>query len=583
VAAKGKQASRSLRLNTDIAETPVGKFGPRKEKTERSGSTLYYGDNLTVLREHIASQSIDLVYLDPPFNSNASYNVLFSSPKGHQSSAQIEAFEDTWHWGEQAEREFDEILTQSNTHVAEVSRALRQFLGENDMMAYLVMMANRLLEMHRALKATGSLYLHCDPTASHYLKIILDAIFDPKNFRNEIIWKRRYGSFSTVHDSRKFGACTDTILFYVKSDEAQFHPQYSFTDPQYMKYVEKTFHHVDDTGRKYRIDNLANPAPRPNLQYDYKGYKHPRNGWAISLEKMKLWDKQGRLYFPKDPNGRIQRKRFLDELKGKPVQSLWDDIEMISSQSAERLGYQTQKPLALLERIIAASTNEGDIVLDPFCGCGTAVHASHNMKRQWIGIDITHLAITLIEKRLRDSFPSLHFEVHGTPKDYDGAKDLATRDKYQFQWWACSIVNAQPYGGKKKGADGGVDGLIFFQDEANISKKIIVSVKGGENIGVTMVKDLIATITRQKAEIGLFVTLAAPTKPMVSEAASAGFYASPTGGKFPRIQILTIQDLIEQKNVPRYPRMDAGMLTFKKAPIEQGPDKQVDLFAHSRR
>ncbi len=560
---------------------------------------LFYGDNLQVLRENIADESVDLIYLDPPFNSNADYNVLFKSPKGQQSHAQIEAFEDTWHWTEQAEREFSELLSQSNTNVAEVIRALRSFLGENDMMAYLVMMANRLLELRRVLKDTGSLFLHCDPTASHYLKILLDAVFDPRNFRNEIVWKRRYGSFSTVHESRKFGACTDSILFYVKTDEALFHPQYSFADPQYMEYVERTFHHVDGNGRKYRIADLANPAPRPNLMYDYKGYKHPRNGWAISREKMELWDKEGRLYFPKDPNGRIQRKRFLDELKGKPVQSLWDDIEMISSQSAERLGYPTQKPLALLERVINASSNEGDSVLDPFCGCGTAVHAAQKLGRRWIGIDITHLAISLIEKRLRDAFPYLRpasadgvaqvaepppqdylarFEVHGTPKDIESARDLALRDKYQFQWWACSLVNAQPFQGRKKGADGGIDGLIFFQDEKAGAKKIVVSVKGGENVNVAMLRDFAHVIDREKASVGLFVTLAEPSKPMMKEAISLAFYDSPLGKKYQKLQILTIEGLLNGTQRAEYPDLSMGGHTFKKAKTDLGGGEQKGLF-----
>jgi site-specific DNA-methyltransferase (adenine-specific) len=577
--AKSQSHSRQLMLAAEIAETHASSRVASAKKSYKNNGTLYYGDNLSVLREHIKDETVDLVYLDPPFNSDSTYNVLFENPKGHESGAQITAFDDTWHWGEQAESEFGEILGHSNTQVAEVMRALRQFLGENDMMAYLVMMANRLLELHRALKSTGSLYLHCDPTASHYIRVLLDATFGPDNFRNEIVWKRRYGNFSTVHESTKFGACNDSILFYAKSDETQFHPQYSFADPDYMAYVEKTFRFVDATGRKYGTDNLANPAPRPNLMYDYKGYKHPKNGWAISREKMEKWDKEGRLAFPSNPDGRIRRKRFLDELRGKPIQSLWDDIEMLSSHSAERLGYQTQKPLALLERIVSASSNEGDLVLDPFCGCGTAVHAAQKLKRNWIGIDITHLAISLVEKRLHDAFPSIHYEVHGTPKDFEGAEDLATRDKYQFQWWACSLVNAQPYGGKKKGADGGVDGLIFFQDDKSLPKKIIVSVKGGENVGVGMVKDLIATMSRQKAEIGLFVTLTAPTKPMLTEAASAGFYKSPFGAAFPKVQILEVEKLITGSQAPRYPRLDAGSLTFKKAAIEIEIQKQADLFA----
>jgi len=539
--------------------------------------TLYFGDNLNILREHIKDESVDLIYLDPPFNSKRAYNLLFKTPKGHVSDAQITAFEDTWHWGDQAEREFAELLHQSNTSIAETMQALRHFLGENDVMAYLTMMANRLVELRRVLKPSGSLYLHCDPTTSHYLKIVLDTVFGPQNFRNEIIWKRRTGSSSYVHHSNKFGVCTDSIFFYAKTYKSALNPQYNFEADRYQEYIDKFFRHVDEKGRRYRLDNLANPALRPNLIYEYKGYKPPKNGWAISREKMEKWDEEGRLYFPKDKNGRIQRKRFLDELKGKPVQSLCD-IEPIGAQAGERLGYPTQKPLALLERVINSSSNPGDLVLDPFCGCGTAVHAAQKLGRDWIGIDITHLAISLIEKRLKSAFPSITYEVFGTPKDFDGAKDLAERNKYEFQWWACALVNAQPYKGKKKGADTGIDGIIYFQDDKGEAKKIIVSVKGGENVTRTMIADLKNTVEREKAQLGLFVTLAPPTKPMIVEATSAGFYESPAHGAFPKIQVLSIEGLLSGKETPVYPDLSRGGLTFKKAKTETENKKQADLL-----
>ncbi|MDH5764182.1 MAG: DNA methyltransferase [Nitrospinota bacterium] len=532
---------------------------------------LYFGDNLKVLRESIQDESIDLIYLDPPFNSKANYNILFKSPKGHDSDAQISAFDDTWHWGEQAEREYKEILHQGNTNVAEMMESLRRFLGENDMMAYLTMMANRLLELHRVLKPTGSIYLHCDPTASHYLKIVLDGVFGVRNFKNEITWKRKTGRGETNLKSNRFGITTDIILFYSKTDKNLFNSQFNSNAAGYQEYIDKFFRHIDEKGRRFRIDNLASPSPRPNLIYEYKGYPPPEKGWAISKDKMEQWDNEGRLYFPKNKSGRIQRKRYLDELKGKPVQNLWDDIEMISSHSAERLGYPTQKPVSLLERIIQASSNEDDTVLDPFCGCGTTVHAAQKLNRQWVGIDITHLAISLIEKRLNDSFPGIKYEVHGTPKDIGGAKDLAERDKYQFQWWACSLVNAQPYQGKKKGADGGIDGLIYFLDDKGKHKKIIVSVKGGSNVGVSMIRDLKAVVEREKAEIGLFVTLADPTQPMNTEALKAGYYTSPaTKTDFNKIQILTIEGLLNGTQRADFPSEKSfGSHTFKKAKKEE--------------
>jgi site-specific DNA-methyltransferase (adenine-specific) len=346
-------------------------------------NALYYGDNLLVLREHLKDESVDLIYLDPPFNSKRDYNLLFKSPKGHESEAQITAFEDSWHWGEQAEREFDEIIHGTNTDLAQMMRALRSFLGENDMMAYLTMMANRLLQLHRVLKPTGSLYLHCDPTASHYLKIVLDGAFGKTNFRNDITWKRRVGMSSAVHESTRFGVITDVILFYAKSDESLFHPQYNKDSEDYQAYIEERFTLMDKDGRRFQATSLVNPAYRPNLIYEYKGFKPPKNGWMITKEKMEQWDNEGRIYFPENKEGRLRRKSYVDELKGMPVQNLWIDIAEINSQAEERLGYPTQKPLALLERIISTSSNEGDVVLDPFCGCGTAVHAAQKLKRNW--------------------------------------------------------------------------------------------------------------------------------------------------------------------------------------------------------
>lgn len=539
---------------------------------------LFFGDNLDVLRESIKDEHVDLVYLDPPFNSNATYNVLFASPKGGQSHAQIEAFDDTWHWGAQAEKEFAELLAQANTQVAEVMRALRQFLGENDMMAYLVMMANRLLELHRVLKPTGSLYLHCDPTASHYLKIVLDGVFGGDNFRNEIIWQRTNargteGRWPRLHD---------VIFLYTKSKTFVFQPLKVLADKAKMPHTLIT----GADGKKYQTYELTAPGATKEGEsgQPWRGFDPGKYGrhWGNSHAQMDEWDRQNLIHWAS--KGGFPRRRaaepFDPESRMVTVGDLWLDVDRINQAAAERLGYPTQKPLALLERIISASSNPGNIVLDPFCGCGTAVHAAQKLGREWIGIDVTHLAISLIEKRLRDAFPGITFDVHGTPKDLAGAQDLATRDKYQFQWWACSLVNAQPYQGKKKGADGGVDGLIYFQDEKATPKKIIVSVKGGDSVGVTMVKDLIATVQHQKAEIGLFVTLAPPTKPMLKEAVAAGYYTSPaTGAKFAKIQILTIEDLIAGKVSPAYPHLDAGALTFKKAQLEHGTDKQHDLFS----
>jgi site-specific DNA-methyltransferase (adenine-specific) len=308
--------------------------------------------------------------------------------------------------------------------------------------------------------------------------------------------------------------------------------------------------------------------------YEYKGYKPHPNGWAISRKKMERYDKEGRLWFPTDKDGRIRLKRYLDEQPGQKIQNLWDDISPINSQAQERLGYPTQKPQALLERIVTASSNEGDIVLDPFCGCGTSIHAAQKLKREWIGIDITHLAISLIEKRLKDAFPGIKYEVHGTPKDLDGARDLAARDKYQFQWWAVSLVNAVPFAGKKKGADSGIDGIVYFKPEGKTTEKAIVSVKGGENVNVAMVRDLAHVVDREKAKIGVFITLAEPTGPMKTEAVKTGFYET-LYGKYPKIQILTIADLFAGKQ-PNIPLIDSS--SFKKAAKEKVGDQDALSF-----
>ncbi|MBV9657023.1 MAG: restriction endonuclease [Verrucomicrobia bacterium] len=546
---------------------------------------LYYGDNLHVLREHLATESVDLIYLDPPFNSKRDYNLLFKAPSGQQSEAQITAFEDSWHWGEQAEREFDEIIKGHNTDLAQLMHALRSFLGQNDMMAYLTMMANRLVELHRVLKPTGSLYLHCDPTASHYLKIVLDGVFGKENFRNEITWKRRVGMSSAVHESNRFGIITDTILFYAKSDEALFHPQYNRDSSDYQEYIRERFTMVDKDGRRYQATSLVNPAYRPNLIYEYKGYKPPKNGWMITKEKMEQWDKENRLYFPENKEGRIRRKSYADELRGRPVQNLWADIPEINSQAEERLGYPTQKPLALLERIIEASSDEGDLVLDPFCGCGTAVHAAENLNRQWIGIDVTHLAISLIEKRLKDAFKhrqeqKLQFHIHGTPQDIAGARHLATLSehdgRYQFQYWAVSLVEAQPAQGGKKGADKGIDGLKFFYDvDGKGAHKAVVSVKSGK-LKADDVRALNHVREREGADFGFLLTLEPPTKPMQADAATAGLYESPTGKKYPRVQLLTIENLLAGSERAEHP--DAMPNTnFKKAKVESS-GKQGQLL-----
>jgi DNA modification methylase len=523
-------------------------------------NTLYYGDNLTILREHIRDASIDLVYLDPPFNSQATYNVLFRAPTGDHSQAQIEAFEDTWHWNDSAERAFDEVMQSGNTDAAEMLRAMRGFLKENDLMAYLTMMAVRLLELHRVLKPTGSLYLHCDPTASHYLKILLDAVFGPSNFRNEITWKR-----TSAHSSAKrYGPNADTIFFYSKTNDHCWNQLYSHFDEKFLQ----RFTRKDPDGRLWYDADLTGAGIRHGESgEDWRGFSVRSIGrhWRTIHKELDRWVEESKIYFP--PGGGFPRfKRYLDIAKGVPLQSVWTDIPPVNAMAQERLGYPTQKPLPLLERIINASSKEGDTVLDPFCGCGTAIHAAQKLNRRWVGIDITHLAISLIEKRLNDAFPGIQYDVHGTPKDLDGAKALADRDKYQFQWWVVSLVNAVPYGGKKKGADTGIDGLIYFKPDGKQTEKAIVSVKGGASVSVPMIRDLAHVVDREKAKIGVFVTLVPPTTPMQVEATKAGFYDTAYHGKVPKIQLLTIAELFAGKK-PQIPFIDPA--TFRRARQEE--------------
>jgi len=525
-------------------------------------NTLYFGDNLHVLREHIADGSVDLIYLDPPFNSNANYNILFKGPEGHDSDAQIEAFEDTWHWNDSAEAAFDDVMRSGNVAAFELLRAMRAFLGDNDMMAYLAMMAVRLLELHRVLKPTGSLYLHCDPTASHYLKLLLDGVFGSKNFRNDITWKRQSAHSDAT---RKFAVVSDNILYYAKGDAAKFNVIRAELDPDY---VAKFYRHKEPDGRLYRLSDMSAPdgggmaainkkTGKPNGWYEWRGYQPPKRGWRYQQSTMERLFAEGRIYCPDDMDKRPALKRYLDENKGQVIGNVWDDINSLNAAGREALGYPTQKPLALLERIIAASSNEGDVVLDPFCGCGTAVHAAQKLGRRWIGIDVTHLAVGLIEKRMKQAFPGLDFPVVGRPQDLQSALDLAERDKHQFELWALSVVDAQPWKGGRKGADGGIDGIIYFKPDGKRTDKAIVEVKGG-GIGVKDIGRLAQVMEREKAPFGVYITARAPTRTMEKDAAAVGLWENEyTGRKHPRLQILTLAEIFAGKR-PDIPWVDVS-------------------------
>lgn len=541
---------------------------------------LYYGDNLKVLRDSIADASVDLVYLDPPFNSNAGYNILFKAPDGVQSSAQIEAFDDTWHWNDSAEEAFGDVMRGQNAAASTMLRAMRSFLGDNDMMAYLAMMAVRLIELHRVLRPTGSLYLHCDPTASHYLKILLDAVFGAASYQNEINWKR-----TTTHsDSKTWSRVSDIILFYTKGKSFIWNtPREAHSDA----YIASKYRGNDEDGRgAYMLDNMTSPNPRPNMMYEWKGHESPPKGWRYSLETMTKLDLDRRIWYPAfadgnpDTSKRPRLKRYLAEQEGGVMGTVWTDISPLNSQAQERLGYPTQKPVALLERILNASSNPGDVVLDPFCGCGTTVHAAQKLGRSWIGIDVTHLAVGLIEKRLRDAYPGVAFITHGVPQDLEGARDMANRGRgdknyyFEFEKWALSLIAAQPGNLSKKGADKGIDGNIWFG--AKHEGRAIVSVKAGDNISVQMMRDLRGVIEREGAGIGVFLTLTEPTRPMLAEAAGAGQYELPGFAPVPRLQIVTIEQALALRDrAVRLPaRRDDG---FKKAALETDSTAQGRL------
>jgi len=478
-----------------------------------------------VLRLHVKDESVDLVYLDPPFNSNATYNVLFAE-HGTRSAAQIKAFEDTWHWDESAAQAYQETVERGGD-VAQALLAFRTLLGTSDMLAYLSMMAPRLVEFHRILKETGSVFLHCDPTASHYLKILLDAVFDKPNYRNEIIWFYPFAGRSKTTFSRKH----DTIFWYSKSKNYIFNGNSKLVRiPITDRSTLHNYRYVDANGRKYRED--------------------PR--------------KSGKTY-----------RYYLDE--GKIPEDVWTDIDSLHFELAERLGNPTQKPEKLLERIVAAASNEGDVILDPFCGCGTAIAVAQRLKRQWIGIDITHLAVNLIRHRLRDTYGdeiAKTYVVIGEPTTVEDAEQLAREDPYQFQWWALGLVGARP-ADQKKGADKGIDGRVYFHDEAagGKTKQIILSVKAGKT-GSAHVDQLRGVVEKEGAQIGVLISFQEPTKPMHVNAAGAGFYTSPGWNtSYPRVQLLTVRELLEGKGI-EYPHVTG--VTFKKAPKAEaaGPEAE---------
>ncbi|MFH0795308.1 MAG: DNA methyltransferase [bacterium] len=548
---------------------------------------LCFGDNLGFLKDTsmFPDEGVDLIYLDPPFNSQRGYNVLFKEVDGTPSVSQIRAFDDTWEWDTDAAMRYEDIVHAAPERVVAVITALEKMLGHSPMFAYLIQMAVRLVQLHRVLKKTGSLFLHCDPTASHYLKMVLDAVFGHRNFVNEIVWKRTSAHGDVAQGARHVGRIHDIILFYRKSERATFHTQYTeYAD----EYLDQFYRHVDEAkGKRYRLGDLTAAKPGGDVSFEWRvkrkkggawmgdlteDYKNPKRGWeykgvppyknrfwAYKRENMEQMEREGLIVYSR--TGFPQFKRYLDE-KGVPLQDIWTDIPPVVGH--ERLGYPTQKPTALLSRIISLASNAGDVILDPFCGCGTTIDAVEiinrksegRKKRRWVGIDITYLAVTLIKNRLaRFTNPTAKFEIMGEPADVRSATFLAQRDRYQFQYWALGLVGARPWGGeKKKGADKGIDGVRFFlekgEDEKIKPAAVLVQVKSG-HVNSAMIRDFHGTLEREKAPMGIFITLEEPTKDMKGEAVACGQYQpSWVRQKYPRIQILTVEQLLNDPPRP---------------------------------
>jgi DNA modification methylase len=570
------------------APAPVAAIHQKKRTRRRDADAaplrgfLFYGDNVEWLRraDAIPVNSIDLVYLDPPFNSNRAYNVLFRNLDGMAAPAQLRAFTDTWSWGTASESALEDIIRNGPERVSTLVSALVGAYSGSNLMAYVVMMTQRLMYLHRVMKPTATIWLHCDPTASHYLRMAMDALFGPHRFVNEVVWKRSSAHSDTKQGMARCGRIHDAILVYAKGDGYTWNTQYTAYDEDY---VSKNYRNVDSSGRRYSTENLTaakgggdtsylwrvkrqsgevkwvadleDEHLTPSADWEYAGAPPYRGRfWAYSRANMRQFAKEGRLYHTS--SGVPRYITYLDEMPGVPLQDIWDDIS--PALGAELTGFPTQKPLALLERILSVASNPDDVVLDPFCGCGTAVVAAERLDRRWIGIDVTSLAIGVIRKRVEELKPGSEVSVRGLPVSVEDAQALFDEKDggpHQFQWWAAGEIGALPQGGEeKKGKDRGVDGVIPFKDDLSPQvRRAIVSVKGGKQPGPTAVRDLLGTVTSNQAEVGVLVTMGKPTREMEKEAARAGFYYSGLGHRFPKIQLITVEGILDRGELPDLP------------------------------
>lgn len=536
---------------------------------------LFFGDNLEVLSEHVADESVDLVYLDPPFNSNRNYSVIFGRNRAaDESAAQIEAFEDTWKWTHKTEKLIGGLSSTAPQRVADALSAYYTLLGESEALAYLANMTPRLLQLHRVLKPTGSLYLHCDSTMSAYLKVLLDAIFGVQNFRDEIVWQR-HNARSVKQDI--WPRLHDTLLFYGKTRSGTFFetkvPSGAISEPHDIV--------TWSDGNRYRTKDLTGPGTRNGeTGQPWRDVNPTLSGrhWRVGHKTLEQLEREDRLYWQRSGTPRERAPEpYIPTARSVVVGDVWTDIPSINSGAAERLGYPTQKPVALLERIIAASSNPGDVVLDPFCGCGTTVDAAQRLDRRWIGIDVTHLAIDVISKRLLHTYGSGIFgsiDITGIPKDLGGAQRLFAKSPLEFERWAVSMINAEP--NQKQVGDKGVDGVARFPLGTGKIGKVLVSVKGGKTINPSMVRDLSGTVEARKAQMGVLITLASATRGVTDAINHGGVFTHPANGQqYPRLQHITIADLLAKKR----PQVPPTFLPYIAAQKHTVTLEQSTLFA----
>ncbi|GAO38349.1 putative DNA-methyltransferase [Sphingomonas changbaiensis NBRC 104936] len=526
---------------------------------------LFYGDNLEVLRSKVATDSVDLCYIDPPFNSKRNYFQIYNN-QGSEDRALAQAFVDTWEWGDEAREGLEWItdLAQLNSgklteQTVELIKGLEKVLKRGSLFAYIVHMTLRIVEIRRVLKPNGSFYLHCDPTASHYLKLICDAVFCGQggDYKNEIAWKRTSSHNDASQGLSRYGRAHDIIFFYSKSKSPTWNLQFADYSEAYKK---QHYSNIAPDGRRYKTSDLTAAKPGGDVSYEFKGVKPPEGRfWAYSRANMEKFDAEGRLQFAAK-SGMPRLRHFLDEMPGVPLGDQWDDIPPINSQAAERLGYPTQKPEALLERIIRASSNEGDVVLDAYCGCGTSVAVAQRLNRNWIGIDITYQSIALILKRLEDTYPAEWPQIEatilldGVPRDMASAVALANRKddktRKEFEKWALLTYSRnQARINEKKGADGGIDGIAYFLIDKDTNGKAAFQVKSGGATRNTLAA-LNSDRQRVKAEFGILISMDAATPSMKNEIAEAGKYKHPLlDREDDRLQVVTVEEILAGKRL----------------------------------